>query len=84
MENVISWIIFGLLVGIVANAIDPSPSRGGLLGAILLGIVGALLGGFLADLIFGVGITGFNFTSFAIAVLGALLLLLIGRTFRTA
>ncbi|MBI4079344.1 MAG: GlsB/YeaQ/YmgE family stress response membrane protein [Candidatus Levybacteria bacterium] len=80
----ISWIIFGLLVGIVANAIDPSPSRGGLLGAILLGIVGALLGGFLADLIFGVGITGFNFTSFAIAVLGALLLLLIGRTFRTA
>ncbi|MBI2074297.1 MAG: GlsB/YeaQ/YmgE family stress response membrane protein [Candidatus Levybacteria bacterium] len=82
--NIVLWVLFGLLVGVVANAIDPAPARGGLLGAIILGIVGALIGGFLSNLIFGVGVTGFDFTSFAIAVLGALLLLLIGRSFKGA
>ncbi len=82
--NIISWIIFGLIVGIIANAIDPEPARGGLLNAMLLGIVGALIGGFLADLIFGVNVTGFNLTSFLIAVAGSLILLFIGRAMRRA
>lgn len=82
--NLIAWIIFGLLVGIATNAIDPAPSKGGILGAIVLGIVGAIIGGLLANTIFGVGITGFNFTSFAVAVLGSLLLLMIGRVFKSA
>jgi uncharacterized membrane protein YeaQ/YmgE (transglycosylase-associated protein family) len=82
--NIISWILFGLIVGIVANAVDPSPDRGGLLNAILLGVVGALVGGFLADLIFGVGVTGFNLTSFLIAIAGSLLMLFIGRALRRA
>lgn len=59
--------------------IDPRPSEGGLLGAIILGIVGAMVGGFLGGLVFGVGISGFNFPSFAVAVLGSLLLLFVGR-----
>lgn len=82
--NIIAWIVFGLIVGIVANAIDPQPARGGMLGAIFLGIVGALIGGFLSDLIFGVGVTGFNLTSFLIAVAGSLILLFIGRAIRRA
>lgn len=81
--NLLSWIVFGALVGVVANAIDPTPARGGLLGAIILGVAGALVGGFLANLIFGVGISGFDFTSFAVAVLGSLLLLFLGRVMRT-
>jgi len=77
--TILSWMLFGLVVGVVANAIDPYPSRGGLLGSIVLGIVGALLGGFVSDLLFGVGITGFNFTSLVISIAGALLLLFIDR-----
>lgn len=82
--NIVSWILFGLIVGIVANAIDPEPARGGLISAILLGIVGALIGGFLSELIFGVGVTGFNLTSFLIAIAGSLVLLFIGRAIRRA
>lgn len=80
--NILSWILFGLIVGIVANTLDPQPARGGLIGAILLGIVGALIGGFLAELIFGIGVTGFNLTSFLIAIAGSLVLLFIGRAIR--
>lgn len=79
--DILSWVVFGLLVGVIANVIDPAPSRGGLLGAIVLGIAGALIGGFVGNLIFGVTVTGFNFSSFIVAVAGALILLLIGRSF---
>jgi uncharacterized membrane protein YeaQ/YmgE (transglycosylase-associated protein family) len=77
-------MLFGLIVGIVANAVDPEPNRGGVLGSILLGIVGALVGGFLANLIFGISVTGFNLTSFLVAVAGSLILLFIGRAIRKA
>lgn len=82
--NVLSWILFGIIVGIVAHAIDPSPNRGGILGTTLLGIVGALVGGFLANLVFGITVTGFNLTSFLVAIAGSLILLLIGRAVRKA
>lgn len=77
--NIISWLIFGLVVGIIANIIDPHPSKGGVPGSIILGILGAFLGGFLGTTILGIGITGFNFTSIAVAVLGALLLMFAER-----
>lgn len=82
--NILSWILFGLIVGIIANAIDPTASRGGAIGAMLLGIVGALVGGLLANIVFGVGITGFNLTSFLIAVAGSLVLLFVGQAIRRA
>lgn len=80
--NIISWILFGLIVGIVADALDPAPSRGGLLGSVLLGISGSLIGGFMADIAFGVNITGFNLTSFMIAIIGSLFLLAFGKALR--
>lgn len=79
--NLILWIIFGLIVGIVANIIDPYPSKGGMLGSIILGILGAILGGILGNMVFGIGITGFNFPSIAVAILGALLLMFVERAF---
>lgn len=82
--DILSWALFGLIAGVVANAIDPAPSQGGVLGAIVLGIVGALVGGFVANVIFGAGITGFNFTSIAVAVVGSLIVLYLGRAFRRA
>ncbi len=78
------WIVFGLIVGVVANAVDPRPQEGGMLGAIVLGILGAVVGGFLSNLIFGVGVTGFNLSSFIVAILGAVLLLGVGRAMRRA
>lgn len=80
--NILTWIIFGLVVGLVANLLDYSSSSGGILGSVVLGILGAILGGFLGDLLFGVGVTGFNLSSFIVAVAGALILLLISRAFR--
>lgn len=79
--NILAWIVFGLIVGAIANWLDPRPSQGGFLGAIILGILGALLGGFLGDLLFGIGVTGFNFSSFIVAVIGALILLFVSRAF---
>lgn len=81
--NILAWIVFGLIVGVIANYVDPKPAYGGVVGAIVLGILGALVGGFLSSLLFGVGITGFNLSSLIIAVVGALLLLLIARVYRS-
>lgn len=81
--NVISWLLFGLIVGIVANAIDPAENHGGLLGAIVLGVIGSLIGGFLANLIFGIGVSGFDITSFIVAVAGSLVLLFGTKAVRT-
>lgn len=79
--NILAWVVFGTIVGTIANLIDPRPSAGGIAGSVVLGVVGAVVGGWLANLFFGVGITGFNFQSLIIAVLGSLLLLLIQRAF---
>lgn len=82
--DVLSWIVFGLIAGVVANILDPQPSSGGALGAIVLGVLGAVVGGFVANLLFGVSVTGFNFTSFIIAVSGSLILLFVSRALRRA
>lgn len=80
--GILAWIIFGLLAGIVAKFIMPGADPGGIFITILLGIAGALLGGFIGSL-FGLGgISGFNFGSFILAVLGAILLLWIYRRMR--
>lgn len=82
--DILAWAVFGLIAGVVANAIDPHPSQGGILGAIVLGVVGALVGGFVANLVFGVGVSGFNVSSLVVAVLGSLLVLMAGRALRSA
>lgn len=77
MNNLIAWIVLGGLAGWVASMI--TDSSGGLLKNIILGIVGALVGGFLMNLIGQPATTGFNFYSFAVAVLGAVVLIFLGR-----
>jgi uncharacterized membrane protein YeaQ/YmgE (transglycosylase-associated protein family) len=81
--NILSWILFSLIVGTIANSIGASPN-GGFIGSMLLGIVGALVGGFVSNLIFGVSITGFNVAAFLVAIAGSLLLLFFGRASRRA
>jgi uncharacterized membrane protein YeaQ/YmgE (transglycosylase-associated protein family) len=79
--SILTWVAFGLIAGVIANIIDPNPARGGITGAVILGILGAVLGGFISSIIFGVAINGFNLTSLAVATLGAFLLLFLQRLF---
>ena len=77
--GIFTWIILGLVVGFIAKLLMPGNDPGGFVVTILLGIAGALLGGFLGTY-FNVGdVTGFNMVSLALAVGGAMLLLLLYR-----
>lgn len=78
----LAWIVFGLVAGIVAKFIMPGRDPGGLIVTILIGIVGALLGGWLASQFGFGGVTGFDIRSFIIAVIGSMILLFIYRRFR--
>ncbi len=73
--GIIGWIILGGLAGWIASMIAGTDSEQGMLGNIIVGIIGAILGGFVLSL-FGIdGITGFNLWSFAVALLGAVIAL---------
>lgn len=73
--GILSWIILGLLAGLLAKFIMPGNDPGGIVITIVLGIVGALVGGFIATLLGYGDISGFDLRSLFIAVGGALLLL---------
>ena len=76
--GILSWIVLGLVAGALAKLIMPGEQGGGIIVTIVLGIVGALIGGFLGTYVFGFGnISGFDVRSIAIAVGGALLALVI-------
>jgi uncharacterized membrane protein YeaQ/YmgE (transglycosylase-associated protein family) len=75
--NVIVWIIFGLVVGLVAKIVMPGRDPGGFIVTILLGIAGALVGGFLGRAL-GLYREG-DAVGFIMAVLGALVLLVLYR-----
>ena len=75
--SVLGWIVFGLIVGIVAKLLTPGRDPGGFIVTILLGIVGALLGGFLGRAL-GWYREG-DPVGFVVAVIGAILVLLIYR-----
>jgi len=73
--GILSWVVLGLVVGILAKWIMPGSDGGGIVMTILLGIAGAFVGGFVGSF-FGLGsVSGFNLGSLALATGGALLLL---------
>ena len=77
--GILSWILFGLIAGALAKWIMPGDDPGGIIVTIVIGVAGALVGGFIASII-GIGtVSGFNFGSFIIAVLGAIILLALYR-----
>lgn len=80
--GILSWVVFGLIAGLIAKLVMPGKDGGGFITTTLLGIVGAILGGFIGTR-FGWGsITGFNLPSFGLAVGGALVVLVIHRMLR--
>ena len=82
IENILVWCVFGLIAGAVAKFVMPGKEPGGIIVTILLGIAGALVGGFLGSKLFNWDVTGFNLPSLGIAVGGALLLLILYHLFR--
>ena len=80
--GIISWLIFGALAGWIASKITGNDASMGAFANILVGIIGAVVGGVIMSLIGGTGVTGFNIVSFLVAVGGAVLLLAIFKGFR--
>ncbi|HLH49376.1 MAG TPA: GlsB/YeaQ/YmgE family stress response membrane protein [Roseiarcus sp.] len=76
--GIIAWIILGLVAGFIASKIVNKSGEGFLLD-IALGVIGALVGGFLFNLVGHQGVTGFNLWSLFVAVIGAIVVLLVYR-----
>lgn len=80
--GIITWIVLGLIVGALAKFLMPGKDPGGFIVTTIIGIVGAILGGFISTRL-GLGsVTGFNISSIAIAVGGAIILLILYRIVR--
>ncbi|MDB5166261.1 MAG: Transglycosylase-associated protein [Candidatus Saccharibacteria bacterium] len=78
--GILAWIIIGGLAGWIASMIIGNNAEQGVVGNIVVGIIGALLGGFLSGLILNRDtLTGFNFTTLIVAILGATIFLWVLR-----
>jgi uncharacterized membrane protein YeaQ/YmgE (transglycosylase-associated protein family) len=80
--GIIVWIVLGLVAGLLAKFIMPGRDPGGIIITILIGIAGALVGGFISTKLGYGAVDGFDLRSIVIAVLGAILLLIIFRMLR--
>jgi uncharacterized membrane protein YeaQ/YmgE (transglycosylase-associated protein family) len=74
--SIIAWIVLGLIAGFIASKIV-NRSGEGFLVDVILGIAGAVVGGFLFNEFGAVGVTGFNLYSMGVAVIGAIVILVI-------
>ena len=78
--GILSWIIFGLVAGVVAKLLMPGRDPGGCIVTMLLGIAGAFVGGFVFERLAGRSdVIRFDLGSLAVAVIGAIIVLLIYR-----
>jgi uncharacterized membrane protein YeaQ/YmgE (transglycosylase-associated protein family) len=79
--NIIAWIVLGLIAGAIAKAIYPGHQGGGIFATIALGILGALVGGYLGNMVLGTSggaaVGALSIPSIIFAVLGAVILIFI-------
>ena len=73
--GIIAWIVFGLLAGWVAKLVTPGRDPQGCIITMVIGVLGAVIGGFIGSWLGFGAVTGFNLKSFLIAVVGSVLLL---------
>ena len=73
--GILSWIFFGLIAGVLAKLIMPGKDPGGFIVTILIGIAGAMVGGFISIALGFGDVSGFDLRSMGIAIGGALLLI---------
>ena len=80
--NIFIWIIFGAIAGWIASIIMRRNKKMGAIANIVVGIVGAFIGGYIMDYFGTEGVTGFNLNSLLVAIGGAVVLLFIVGLFR--
>jgi len=76
--GLITWLVLGLVAGWLAGMLMRGGGYG-IVGDIILGIIGAFVGGFLSSALLGLDVTGFNFTSVVVATIGAIVVIAISR-----
>ncbi len=79
--GIILWIVFGAIAGWVASMIMGTGSD--TVSDIIMGIIGSVVGGFLMNMVGYSGVTGFNLYSMGVAVLGAIVVIYVGRMLRS-
>jgi uncharacterized membrane protein YeaQ/YmgE (transglycosylase-associated protein family) len=79
--SIIGWIILGLIAGFIASKIVNRHGEGVMLD-IVIGIVGAVIGGWIMTALGGTGVNGFNLYSMLVAIIGAVVLLVIVHAIR--
>lgn len=77
--GILSWIVFGLIAGALAKFLFPGDDPGGCIVTIIIGVVGAMVGGFIMTAFNYGSVTGFNLYSFFVAILGSIVVLAIYR-----
>lgn len=82
--NILLWILFGAFAGWLASILMKTNAYQGTLGDIVLGIVGAIIGGYIFNFFGEPGVTGFNLYSIIVAVIGSVVVIGIGRMLRPA
>jgi uncharacterized membrane protein YeaQ/YmgE (transglycosylase-associated protein family) len=84
LTNLIFWIVLGALAGWIASMVMGRNAQMGAGANIIVGIIGAVIGGFLMNAVGGPGVTGFNLYSILVAIGGAVVLLFLVGLFRRA
>jgi uncharacterized membrane protein YeaQ/YmgE (transglycosylase-associated protein family) len=79
--GIIGWIVLGLIAGAIAKAVLPGDDPGGIIVTMIIGIVGAILGGFLAQVLFNADTVDefFDISTWLTAIIGAIILLVLYR-----
>jgi uncharacterized membrane protein YeaQ/YmgE (transglycosylase-associated protein family) len=77
--GIVLWIIFGAIAGWIASTITKTSHSHGLMMDIVLGVIGAIVGGYLFNFFGQPGVTGFNLYSILVAVVGAAILIWLGK-----
>ena len=80
--GIILWIVFGALVGWIASMIMKTNARQGVFLNIIVGVIGAVIGGWLMGIVGESGVGGFNLYSFLVALLGACVLIAVVKAVR--
>lgn len=78
--GILTWILVGLVAGLLGKIAMPGPDPGGVILTVVVGIAGAIIGGLVVNqLLGGPGVTGFNLPSILVATLGSIILLALYR-----
>ncbi len=81
LSNIIVWLVLGIVAGIIVNALDKEDVKGGLFGAVILGVIGAMIGGFLSVSFTKAPYTTVSWQGFITAVVGGFFLAILSRLF---